>query len=312
MSDCALIPVTLGEPDAHDAPAARAFLREFLSDPRVLSAPWPIRKILAHKIAAARAQNFADMLESISADGRSRLSCYEESVARKLSRRIGARVMFAHRYGKGNIAQTLGKARAWGIKKYIFIPLFAQCSSSVTLSIKREISLAERKAERLKIVDSYCDEPLYIKALADSALQKPREDWALLCCFHSVPLSHLPEAPYETHCQKTFAGLKRALRYRFAEGKIFLAWQSKMGRGNWLEPSAEDTALKLAQAGVKKLAVISPGFAFDCTETLCELGRDLRKTFLAAGGENFELISCLNDSEAQISILETLFKRANK
>lgn len=302
----ALILINLGAPEKATSEAASAFLLEFLSDPEVISLNFIFRRAIAHIAAFRRGKAYAERLGRIFDGGAHPLRKHTESLAGKVAARLeGVGVHFAYRYGSPSIGEVIGRARAQGAKKFCFIALFPQNASSTTQSAKSEVLRNMRPGEIFDFVQSYCDHPAYVSALADSIRAAgATECGALVASFHSVPLKHLAKTPYEAECLKTVELLEKAS----GMGPIKIAWQSKFGRGGWLGPGTAEVCDSLLASGVKTLAVICPGFSADCGETLTEIGSDLRDRFIAGGGERFILVPCLNDSDSHAEMVCQIFK----
>lgn len=307
----ALILVNVGSPESVEPRVVRKFLREFLGDVDVLSCNYFLRKFLAFLISQKRWDSYATRLQKISRDSRNILRVLTESLASKTQAKLAnsgagdVAVFAAYRYG-GNLSikEAIMQARNLGVDKFFFIPLFPQSARSTTETAKKEIIANMRAGEYFKILDSYFDNDSYIGALANTL--KDCQCDALVASFHSVPLSHLKNSPYAEHCAKTVSLLKDKLGGKFAN--IEIAWQSKMGKGKWLEPSVEDVCASLAKRGAKRVGVICAGFAVDCSETLLDIAEELRENFIGAGGEDLFLVPALNDSDAQVKLMLELFQ----
>lgn len=296
--------VNLGAPEDLTAEAASRFIREFLSDPCVISLPYPMRKFIASMAAKKRAAIYAEMLKAICVDGKHPLRHYTESLAAKVSAASGHMTVAAYRYGAKNLEETVNYAREYGFDEFCFIPMFPQNAFSTTVSAKREIKRLMRRRERWKFLSSYCDHPLYIKALAKALEPFLGKVDAVAATFHSVPVKHTKKTPYVAECQKTVELLKKETGF----DNITIAWQSKSGRGDWLGPGAVEVVRKMAKDGRKNIAAICPGFACDCTETVVEIGRLLRQEFAGEGGGEMFVAPCLNDSDAHAELFVKLFQ----
>ncbi len=320
----AVIFVTLGAPEYLNRASARKFLLEFLSDEKVLPIPnILLRRFLAWRISCKRAQKYLENLEFTAIDGKAPLFFYEQNLQKKFLEKTGLKIYFAHRYGTGSVRETVTVALKDGAKDFFFVPFFPQKSYAMTSSILSEIlHLVRLNKDSLFIPPlktfiyedavgfcaSYANLPEYIDAVCASikeALAKNSFD-ALLISFHSMPKRQALLTDYEYECEESFSLIKEKLKDVFSEDKIFLTYQSAMGKGEWLAPKVKDVAQNLAKCGVKKLLVSSPGFAFDCTETLVELGEELKEVFLNSGGEYFKLCACLNDSDSQLLLMQAI------
>jgi len=301
----AYILVNLGAPEDFSKGAAERFLREFLSDKHVISLPYPFRKLLAFYISKARGARYAESLKQIALNGKHPLLHYTQSLARKVAAKSGVPTFAAFRYGNDSVESAVDKARSCGANKFRFIPMYPQSALSTSVSAKRRITRAMRRGDDCKILPHYFDNPLYISALSNSLRNAAADADCAVASFHSVPLSHLEDSPYREQCEKTaeLIGRKSGMK------EVKVAWQSRMGRGSWLGPSAEEVGKSFAQSKGGRIAVICPGFSCDCTETLLEIGRDLRASCMACGAKDFKCVPCLNDSDAHAEMFCELFER---
>ncbi len=300
----AYILINLGAPKEASAAQARVFLREFLSDRHVLNISAALRMPLAMFISRRRAAAYAKNIAKISPGGEHPLIKYTKSLARKISAMSGVPTYPAFRYGEQSIKEAVSTARLCGADEFRFVPMYPQCALSTTISAKREASKTLRPSEKFLFLHSYHDNPDYISALFDSAKPALENCGCAIASFHSIPLKDAAQTAYESQCLTTLSLLRKLA----GETKLHLAWQSKMGRGKWLEPSVVDTARNLARNSRKKLAVLCPGFSCDCTETILEIGEDLRRIFLDEGGEIFQTVPCLNDSDIHAAMFCKLFE----
>lgn len=281
---------------------AEAFMYEFLSDKFVLPLPFPFRQILAKRIAKKRKSIYCKNSQKVAINGRSPIFEYTESLAKKVEKLTGRKTYFAYRYGKNNLSNVIEKARANKATQFCILPMFPQNSVPTTQSMKNALGKIKKFShEKFDFIESYCDNPLYIQALTDSI--KDVESDALIASFHSVPMSM--KNPYAQECEKTI----ELLCQKSGRKNVLLGWQSKTGKGKWLEPSTESLIRKLTARGIKNIAVLCAGFSIDCTETLIEIDSDLRKYFHERGGEKFTYIPCLNDSDTHAEILCNVLKK---
>lgn len=301
----ALILINLGAPKNASVPAARSFLREFLSDKEVISVNYFLRKFIAFVAAKKRGEAYAKMLEKICDGGVHPLRKYTENLAKKVSVLLAdTDVLTAYRYGENSISSSINAARSAGAKNFYFIALYPQNAASTTLSAKKEVFKNKKSSENFVFLDSYHSNSTYINALAETLKPHLKGADAVLAPFHSVPLCHLKKTPYLNECQTTVELLKKACEFE----NIKICWQSKMGRGEWLEPSAKSVCADLANSGAKNVVAICAGFSADCSETLLEIGEDLREDFFALGGKTFRCVPCLNDSDAHADLIYKLYK----
>ena len=311
--------VNLGTPDAAEPGAVRRYLAEFLSDERIVDLPralWlPILYgVILNVRPAATARNYAKVWRKESDE--SPLRYYTRMQAEKLAAAFaGAQVEWAMRYGNPSVAAKLDAMKQAGCERILVIPLYPQYSATTSASVADAV-FAAVKAMRwqpaIRMAPPFHDEPAYIDALAAVTRRHlSQQDFAperVIVSFHGLPQRYFDAGdPYRCHCAKTARLLREKMGW--AEDFAPMAFQSKFGREKWLEPSTEGTIDKLAGEGVRKLAVITPGFVSDCIETLEEIDIAGRETFMAAGGEAFTSIPCLNDAPEAVALLETLARR---
>ena len=313
--------VNLGSPDDTSVKALRRYLREFLSDARVIELPrlwwWLILNGIVlrrrpAKSAAAYARIWLD-----GADG-APLRKYTRSQAEQLNQMLSADehdsanfvVDWAMRYGIPAIPERLQALQAAGCNRLLILPLYPQYAAATTASVQDEIfrwMLKQRWQPALRCVAAWHDHPAYIQALTASIraeFKNTRPD-ALLISFHGIPQRYFTQGdPYHCHAMKTARLLKESLGWEAT--RIEVAFQSRFGREEWIKPYTDETIESLAQEGIKHLAIIAPGFSVDCLETLEELNIEGREAFLRAGGAQFTYIPCLNDSADGMRLIKTL------
>jgi ferrochelatase len=319
----AVLLVNLGTPDAPTAPALRRYLREFLSDPRVVEIPrllwWPL---LHGLILNTRPAKSAAKYASIWMPEGSPLAHWTAKQATLLQGYLGERglrppslmVRHAMRYGSPSIAGVLDELKAANATRILVLPLYPQYAAATTASINDEVmawQLAQRRQPELRFVNHYHDDPGYIDALA----ARVREHWMkegrgdkLVLSFHGLPARSLALGdPYHCECHKT----ARLLAERLGLGKDewLVTFQSRFGKARWLEPYTEPTLVALARQGMTRVDVMCPGFAADCLETLEEIAQEARAAFLGAGGRGFAYIPALNDRHEWIAALAALTVR---
>lgn len=300
----ALLLINLGSPSAPTVPAVRAFLREFLNDPLVVPLPAFARALLLRLIVLPfRAKKSAARYAKIWTREGSPLIAETERLRERVAAALGGeiRVLSAMRYGTPNLETAARELLAAGTREVFAIPLFPQnAKSSRGTAILRTQKVFSELAPsvRLHFAEPFFEENDYIAALAEKTAETLRGNAfdKLLISFHSLPES-APEAhDYRRECRATAERLAAALalpRERFE-----VAFQSRVGHGKWLVPATEERLRALPAEGAKRVAVVAPGFVADCLETLEELGMRGREIFLAAGGNAFTLVPCLNDSPA--------------
>ena len=318
-----VILINLGSPDAPEPQAVRRYLAEFLSDRRVVDLPpWLWQPILRGIVLTTRPRKSAEAYAKIwdHETGESPLRAITRAQAVALSQAMTetapqVRIGWAMRYGTPSIAQALDDLIAEGCRRILLMPLYPQYSASTTATacdaaFRHLTTLRWQPA--IRSLPPYYDEPAYIEALAASVRaslsELESEPEMLLASFHGLPKENLEKGdPYHCHCQKTGRLLREALQWD--EARFRVTFQSRFGPKEWLQPYSDVTVRELAEQGVKRLAMVSPGFSADCLETLEEVSIGLRETFLDAGGERFTYIPCLNAGEAHIALLEQLARR---
>lgn len=306
--------VNLGTPDAPTPEAVRRFLAEFLSDRRVVDLPrLPWQLVLRAFILPFRPARSAEAYSQIWTPAGSPLLTGTEALTRALERRLGAllpeapAVAMGMTYGNPSIAHALERLRAAGVARLVVLPLFPQYSATTTAAAMDRVDAAIARwpapPGRLAIEDYHAD-PAHIDALAASIRRARAPFDHLLFSFHGIPRRYAAAGdPYGDRCQATARLV--AERLALPEARWSVAFQSRVGRARWLEPYTEDRLRALAAAGVR-VAVACPGFAVDCLETLEEIAIRGARTFIAAGGIDFEYIPALNDDAAQVDCFARL------
>ncbi|QTH23585.1 ferrochelatase [Rhizorhabdus wittichii] len=304
--------VNLGTPDAPTPGAVRRYLGEFLSDRRVVEIP-PIawQPILRGIILNVRPRKSAHAYAQVWSEEGSPLAAITARQAAALQARFGDRAIVDHamRYGKPAIGERIAALQAAGCDRILIAPLYPQYCAATTATANDAAFAALAKMRwqpAIRTLPPYFDRPAYIDALAASVREGLAalhgEPDAILASFHGMPARTLDLGdPYHCHCRKTARLLGEALGR-----ELHVSFQSRFGRARWLEPSTEAMLDRLAGEGVRRLAVIAPGFSADCLETLEELAIRGRDRFLAAGGESFAYLPCLNDGAPGMAMLETL------
>ncbi len=313
----------LGTPDATDYFSMRRYLAEFLSDRRVIDYPrWKWLPILNLFILTKRPFTSGAAYRGIWNEERNEsplltiTRSQTEKLARRLAERFGDEVVvdFAMRYGNPSTAAKVKELIGRGCRRILFFPLYPQYSSSTTATANDAffaalMDLREKWQPTARTVGPYHDHPLYIDALArsvEAAVAAEGMPDVLLASYHGLPVRYLHEGdPYYCHCMKT----SRLLRERLGwpEERLRTAFQSRFGKEEWLQPyTVEEVARLAGEEGVKHLAIIAPAFATDCVETLEEINEEIRDAFLAAGGERFTYVPCLNDDEAHVELMVRL------
>jgi ferrochelatase len=318
--------VNLGTPDATDYWSMRRYLKEFLSDRRVIE---------TNRVLWWFVLNFIVLTRRPQAKGRdydkiwnrerneSPLKTITRAQAEKLAAHFAAidsrvRVDWAMRYGNPSIPARLEALRASGCARILIVPLYPQYAGATTATVcdKAFAALAEMRWQpSIRVAPPYYDDPVYIEAIAASVeadlAALPWRPEVILASFHGVPVDYVRAGdPYEAHCAETTRLLRERLKL---DGDRFrMVFQSRFGRAEWLKPYTDETVRALAREGVKNLAVVTPGFAADCLETLEEIAGENAEIFRHEGGRNFRAIPCLNDSDGGMRVIRTLVERELK
>ena len=306
--------INLGSPTAPTRAAVRTYLAEFLSDRRVVELP-PIvwQPILRALVLTTRPKTTAAAYASIWSEGGSPLTVITADQAAKLGARMPpVHIDWAMRYGSPTIADRLSAMKDAGCERILIAPLYPQYSGATTATANDAAFAAlatTRWQPALRTMPPWHDEPAYIDALKISierqidALDFVPE--TIVASFHSMPEATLHKGdPYHCQCQKTARLLAEAL------GRpLEVSFQSKLGRAKWLEPSTEDMLKGLGAAGVKRVAVVTPGFTTDNLETLEEIAIRGAETFETAGGERLAALECLNASDEGMALLDFIVRR---
>jgi ferrochelatase len=310
----AVLYCNLGTPDTASTADVRRFLREFLSDVRVVEIPRLLWWLILHGIILRfrPAKSAAKYASIWTAEG-SPLKIWTEKQAKLLQGWLAQRghdvqVRYAMRYGSTSIASQLDALKAQGTTRILILPAYPQYSATTTASLFDAVYAWAGKVRaipELRFVNHYHDDARYIAALADSVKRhwkingRPEQ---LVMSFHGVPERTLQLGdPYHCECFKTARLLAHELGLGTAQYKV--SFQSRLGRAKWLQPYTEPTVIAMAQSGVKRIDVICPAFTSDCLETLEEINMEVREAFLHAGGKEFHYIACLNDDPAWITAL---------
>ena len=314
--------VNLGTPDGTDYASMRRYLAEFLSDRRVIE--WSRLywyPILYGIVLNRRPQKVGKAYETIwNKDlNESYLRTYTRSQAEKVSARLtdlpDVVVDWGMRYGSPSIAEKLNALQGQGCEKILLFPLYPQYAAATTATVNDKAfdALKEMRWQpALRTVPPYYDDERYIATLAASIEAHIAtlgwEPEVVLASFHGIPQSYFDKGdPYHCHCAKTLRLLREKLGW--SEDRLVMTFQSRFGPEEWIKPYTDKTVEELARKGVKRIAVINPGFVSDCLETLEEIAVAAGETFHHNGGEKFAHIPCLNDSAGGIDVLETQVRR---
>jgi len=314
--------VNLGTPEATDYWSIRRYLKEFLSDRRVIETPrllWaPILQVILLRRPRVKGRDYEAIWNRELDESPLKTITRSQSEKLKLALRdLGGDVVvdWAMRYGAPAIGERIKALSAEGCDRILVIPLYPQycAASTATVGDKAFEALASMRWQpAIRVAAPYYDDPVYIDALARSVREGlARLDFGpetVLASYHGIPQSYSDKGdPYFHHCAETTRLLREAMG--LSEERLMMTFQSRFGRAEWLKPSTSDTVRELASRGVKRLAVVMPGFAADCLETLEEIGVENAGYFRAAGGERFAAIPCLNDSPEGMAVIETVARR---
>jgi ferrochelatase len=313
-----LLLVNLGTPDAPTAGAVRRYLREFLSDPRVVQLPRIVwLPILYFLVLPFRPSKSARKYASIWKPEGSPLRIYHERQAQLLRGYLGQKlgkqvpVVAAMRYGKPSIAAGLEELRLAGCDRLLVIPMYPQYAQSTTASTEDAIAKALKRwrpAPTLKVVKDFHDHTAYVKAVAknvnDYWMKTGRPD-RLVMSFHGIP-KKVSDAgdPYAAQCRESARLIAAELGWN--DGRTIVTFQSRFGAAEWLQPYTDATLKQLGRDGVGRVDVVCPGFAADCLETLEEIAQLGREQYLEAGGKEFHYIPSTNDTPAWMTALSIL------
>lgn len=315
--------VNLGTPDEAHPKAVKRYLKEFLSDPRVIEVPqvvWQV--ILRGVILNVRPRKSAEAYSKVWTEHGSPLAAITREKALRLGDRLagdGVRVEYAMRYGNPSIASRLTAMKDDGCERILLAPMYPQYCAATTATVVDKAADCLRTMRwqpSLRTLPPYHDDPVYIEAQADDIARQlatlPFTPEVLLLSFHGMPERTLHKGdPYHCHCRKTARLLSERLHGsgRWPTMRIETTFQSRFGPAKWLEPATDKTLMAEGARGTKRLAVAAPGFSADCVETLEELAIAGREQFEEAGGEEYAVLSCLNAGELGMAMLETIVRR---
>ncbi len=311
--------VNLGTPDSTGWFDVRKYLKEFLSDRRVIEVNPIIWQIILNVIILTfRPSKTARAYKEIWMKDKniSPLLHYTQKQAEKLSNLISEKnliIDYAMRYGNPSIRSKIATLHEMGCENLIILPLYPQYAAATTATVCDEVyrSLMKMRWQpSLKIVPHYESDPLYIEALVNSLNKKIKEiNWKpdlILASYHGIPQKYFDKGdPYHCYCHKT----TRLISEKFTSIEIKTTFQSRFGPEKWLQPYTDKTLENLPKEGKKNVLAICPGFSSDCVETLEEIQIQGKESFLESGGENFDMVPCLNDNEDHIILLKSLIQK---
>ena len=311
--------INLGTPDSTGWWDIRKYLKEFLSDRRVIEVnPFVWKIILNLFILTFRPSKTAKAYKEIWMKDKnmSPLRHYTIMQSQKLSEKLNNKnkiVEYAMRYGSPSIRSKIDELKDKGCENLVILPLYPQYAAATTATVCDEVYktlMQMRWQPSLQIIPHYESEPLYIKALAKSIQKKlSKINWKpdlILASYHGIPKKYFDKGdPYQCYCQKT----SRLLSESYTDIKIMTTFQSRFGPQEWLQPYTDKTLESLPNEGVKNLLVICPGFSSDCVETLEEISIQGKESFLKAGGLNFDTVPCLNDDPDHIDLFNHLVNK---
>lgn len=314
--------LNLGTPDATDYWSVRRYLKEFLSDPRVIETPkwlwWPILNLV---ILSFRPQKSGHAYSQIWDKERNESPLrvitrdQTEALAQRLAGHDNVMVDYAMRYGNPSTKSVLEKMQAAGCQKILLVPLYPQYSATTTATANDKAFDALRQMRwqpAVRTAPAYFDDPKYIETLAssirDGVAALPFEPDLVITSYHGMPVEYLERGdPYHCQCYKTTRLVREYLGWD--KSKLMVTFQSRFGPTKWLEPYTDVTLEALPKQGVKKVAILAPAFSADCIETLEEINMQGRETFMEAGGEQFAYIPCLNASPGGMDMIESMVRR---
>jgi ferrochelatase len=314
--------VNLGTPDSADARGVRVYLKEFLSDPRVIEDQGLIWKLVLNGvILRIRPRRKARDYQKIwnTEKNESPLKTITRAQSEKLAEAIADHdhvvVDWAMRYGNPSIRSGIDALTAQGCDRLLVVPLYPQYSAATSATVCDEVFrvLGDMRAQpTLRVTPPYYDDPDYIDALAVSInahlATLPSQPELIVASFHGMPQKYIDNGdPYQAQCVATIDALRT--RMGLDTSKLILTFQSRFGFDAWLQPYTDKTIERLAKEGVRRIAVVTPGFSADCLETLEEIAQENAEIFKHNGGEQFAAIPCLNDSDPGMDVIRQLVLR---
>lgn len=320
--------VNLGTPDGTDYWSMRRYLKEFLSDRRVIETPrliwWPLLNLVILTTRPGRKGKDYDTiwnrerdegpLRTITRSQSDKLAAWVEGGGLGPTARPVV-VDWAMRYGNPSIASRLEALQKQGCERILVVPLYPQYAAATTATVADkafDALKAMRWQPAVRIAPPWHDDETYIAALASSTRRQldalDFEPEVIIASFHGIPQEYFDRGdPYHCHCAKTTRMLREALG--LSRERLVMTFQSRFGPAEWIKPYTDETIKALAEKGVKRIAVTTPGFAADCLETIEEIGVENRDIFLEHGGEKFARLDCLNDDEDGMAVIGAVVRR---
>lgn len=314
--------VNLGTPDAPDTKSVRRYLRQFLSDPRIIELPRLLWMAILHGVIlrvrpAKSAEAYREVWDAQTGSPLMSVSLAQVSALQtQLNTRFGEDVVvtLGMRYGSPSIDDAIKELEAHNVRRLLVLPMYPQYSGTTTASVFDAVTERLQRTRWIpetRFVNQFCDEPAYIKALANSV----RESWdkhgrgdLLVTSYHGIPKRYLLNGdPYHCLCHKTTRLLADELG--LTEKEVRVVFQSRVGKEEWLRPYCDETMKTLPSEGITSIDVISPAFSADCLETLEEIEGENKEYFMENGGTRFQYIACLNDRDDHMSMLADLVER---
>ena len=314
--------LNLGTPDATDYWSMRRYLKEFLSDSRVIEIPkwqwWPILNGIVLTFRPKKSGAAYDTIwDHENGDSPLRIISQRQSdkLAQMLAKNDNVIVDFAMRYGNPSTESKIKALKEQGCDRILLVPLYPQYSASTTATANDKAFDALKKMRwqpAVRTAPAYFEDPSYVNAIAssieDGLAKLDFEPDLVITSYHGVPKSYLMKGdPYHCQCYKTTRLVREKLGW--AEDKLMVTFQSRFGPEEWLQPYTDKTLEALPEKGIKKIAILTPGFSVDCLETLEEIAMEGRDEFLEAGGEKYAYIPCLNDSDDGMKVIESVVRR---
>ena len=314
--------VNLGTPDSANAKGVRAYLKEFLSDPRVIEKQGLLWKLALNGIILRtrprrKARDYQKIwnLEKNESPLKTVTRAQSDKLAAAIADNSHVVVDWAMRYGNPSIRSRIEALTAQGCNRLLVVPLYPQYSAATSATVCDEVFrvLSDMRAQpSLRVTPPYYDDPDYIEALAVSInahlTTLAFQPELIVASFHGMPQQYIDKGdPYQAQCIATTDALRR--RLGLDDARLRLTFQSRFGFDQWLQPYTDQTVAQLAKDGVRRIAIVTPGFSADCLETLEEIAQENAEIFRHHGGEQFAAVPCLNDSEAGMDVIRQMVLR---